>query len=43
MTEEALIYSFSLLYSPKAIGNTAVLKTNPAQMVVECHYWRYSP
>lgn len=40
MTEEALIYSFSLLYEPKAIGSTAILKTNAVQMVVECQYPR---
>lgn len=40
MTEEALIYSFSLRYEPKAIGSTAILKTNPAETVVECQYPR---
>ncbi|TKS66347.1 Zona pellucida sperm-binding protein 3 [Collichthys lucidus] len=40
MTEEALIYSFSLMYSPTPIGNTAILKTNPAEVVIECHYRR---
>lgn len=40
MTEEALVYSFSLMYSPTPIGNTVILKTNPAQVVIECHYQR---
>ncbi|XP_035533714.1 zona pellucida sperm-binding protein 3-like [Morone saxatilis] len=40
MTEDALIYSFSLMYSPTPIGNTVVLKTNPTQVVIECHYRR---
>ncbi|XP_010738843.3 zona pellucida sperm-binding protein 3 [Larimichthys crocea] len=40
MTEEALIYSFSLMYSPTPIGNTVILKTNPAEVVIECHYRR---
>ncbi|XP_070786738.1 zona pellucida sperm-binding protein 3-like [Enoplosus armatus] len=40
MTEEALIYSFSLTYSPTPIGNTFILKTNPAEVVIECHYRR---
>lgn len=40
MTEEALIYSFSLVYSPTPIGSTFILKTNPAQVVIECHYLR---
>lgn len=40
MTEEALIYSYSLRYDPKAVGSTAILKTNAAEMVVECQYPR---
>nr|WDY35402.1 LG24G003870-2 protein [Siniperca chuatsi] len=40
MTEEALIYSFSLMYSPTPIGNTFILKTNPAEVVIKCHYRR---
>ncbi|XP_073318544.1 zona pellucida sperm-binding protein 3-like isoform X2 [Pagrus major] len=40
MTEESLIYSFSLMYSPTPIGNTVILKTNPAEVVIECHYRR---
>ncbi|XP_070813920.1 zona pellucida sperm-binding protein 3-like [Chaetodon trifascialis] len=40
MTEEALIYSFSLMYFPTPIGNTVILKTNPAEVVIECHYRR---
>ncbi|KAM6957957.1 zona pellucida sperm-binding protein 3-like [Tautogolabrus adspersus] len=40
MTEEALIYSFSLLYAPKPIGNTFILKTNHAEVVIQCHYKR---
>ncbi|XP_070711812.1 zona pellucida sperm-binding protein 3-like [Pempheris klunzingeri] len=40
MTEGSLIYSFSLMYSPTPIGNTFILKTNPAEVVIECHYLR---
>ncbi|KAL3045633.1 hypothetical protein OYC64_013817 [Pagothenia borchgrevinki] len=40
ITEEALIYSFYLLYSPTPIGNTFILKTNPVEVVIECHYQR---
>ncbi|TWW64175.1 zona pellucida sperm-binding protein 3-like [Takifugu flavidus] len=40
MTEDALIYSFSLEYLPTPIGNTFILKTNPAEVVIECHYQR---
>ncbi|XP_063734113.1 zona pellucida sperm-binding protein 3-like isoform X2 [Eleginops maclovinus] len=42
ITDEALIYSFYLLYSPTPIGNTVILKTNPAEVVIECHYQRRS-
>ncbi|XP_034073263.1 zona pellucida sperm-binding protein 3-like [Gymnodraco acuticeps] len=40
ITEHALIYSFYLLYSPTPISNTFILKTNPAKVVIECHYQR---
>ncbi|XP_026219085.1 zona pellucida sperm-binding protein 3-like [Anabas testudineus] len=40
MTKDALIYTFSLKYSPTPIGNTFILKTNPAEVIIECHYQR---
>ncbi|KAF7214970.1 zona pellucida sperm-binding protein 3 [Nothobranchius furzeri] len=40
ITEEFLIYSFSLIYSPTPIGNTSILKTNPAEVTVQCHFKR---
>lgn len=40
MTEEALIYAFSLIYTPTPIGNTFILKTNPAEVTVQCQYQR---
>ncbi|KAM6892888.1 LOW QUALITY PROTEIN: zona pellucida sperm-binding protein 3-like [Lycodopsis pacificus] len=40
MTEETLIYSFSLMYSPTPVGNTLIFKTNPAEVIIECHYQR---
>ncbi|KAM6893928.1 zona pellucida sperm-binding protein 3-like, partial [Xenentodon cancila] len=40
MTEDTLIYTFSLMYSPKPIGSTSVLKTNSAEVAVQCHYQR---
>uniref|UniRef100_A0A668A9H5 Zona pellucida sperm-binding protein 3 n=1 Tax=Myripristis murdjan TaxID=586833 RepID=A0A668A9H5_9TELE len=40
VTEEALIYAFSLIYLPTPIRNTVILKTNPAEVVIECHYPR---
>lgn len=42
MTEDTLIYSFSLVYSPTPIGNTVIVKTNPAKVLIECHYQRYA-
>ncbi|XP_022051354.2 zona pellucida sperm-binding protein 3-like [Acanthochromis polyacanthus] len=40
MTDEALIYSFSLTYSPTPIRDTFILKTNPAEVQIRCHYQR---
>ena len=42
MTEDTLVYSFSLVYLPTPIGNTVILKTNPAEVLIECHYQRYA-
>ncbi|RVE75403.1 hypothetical protein OJAV_G00016600 [Oryzias javanicus] len=39
-TEEALVYVFPLKYLPTPIGSTPVLKTNAAEVTVECHYQR---
>lgn len=40
MTEEAVIYTFTLMYSPTPISNTFILKTNPVEVVIQCHYKR---
>ncbi|XP_041834974.1 zona pellucida sperm-binding protein 3-like [Melanotaenia boesemani] len=40
MTEEVLIYSFPLMYAPTPIGDTFILKTNPAEVTVQCQYQR---
>ncbi|XP_061654773.1 zona pellucida sperm-binding protein 3-like isoform X1 [Phyllopteryx taeniolatus] len=40
MTDEALIYTFSLTYSPAPVGSTLILKTNPSEVLIECHYPR---
>ncbi|XP_055022151.1 zona pellucida sperm-binding protein 3-like isoform X2 [Boleophthalmus pectinirostris] len=40
LSDEALVYSFSLLYKPSPIGNTFILKTSPAEVLVECRYPR---
>ncbi|XP_028275658.1 zona pellucida sperm-binding protein 3-like [Parambassis ranga] len=39
-TEDALIYTFSLMYSPTPISNTFILKTSPAEVIIQCHYQR---
>uniref|UniRef100_A0A672FJJ0 Zona pellucida sperm-binding protein 3 n=1 Tax=Salarias fasciatus TaxID=181472 RepID=A0A672FJJ0_SALFA len=40
MTEEALVYTFTLTYSPTPIRNTFILKTNPVKVGVQCSYQR---
>lgn len=40
MTEDVLIYTFSLMYFPTPINNTSILKTNPVEVGVQCHYQR---
>ncbi|XP_057685485.1 zona pellucida sperm-binding protein 3-like isoform X1 [Corythoichthys intestinalis] len=40
MTDEALIYTFSLAYSPTPVGDSLVFKTNPSEVQIECHYPR---
>ncbi|KAM3584846.1 uncharacterized protein V6R79_000629 [Siganus canaliculatus] len=40
MTEDSLIYSFSLVYYPTPIGKTVILKTNAAEVGIECRYQR---
>ncbi|XP_012712720.2 zona pellucida sperm-binding protein 3 [Fundulus heteroclitus] len=40
MTEVALIYTYPLMYSPTPIGNTSIIKTNPADVAVQCHFQR---
>ncbi|KAM9836037.1 zona pellucida sperm-binding protein 3-like [Aulostomus maculatus] len=39
-SKDALIYTFSLMYSPEPIGDTSIFKTNPAEVLIECHYQR---
>uniref|UniRef100_A0A3P9L398 Zona pellucida sperm-binding protein 3 n=1 Tax=Oryzias latipes TaxID=8090 RepID=A0A3P9L398_ORYLA len=39
-TEENLVYAFPLKYLPTPIGTTPILKTNAAEVTVECHYQR---
>ncbi|CAL8284184.1 unnamed protein product [Gadus morhua 'NCC'] len=40
MTEDSLIYTFTLVYVPTAIGTTSIIKTNAAQVKIQCHYPR---
>ncbi|KAJ3598636.1 hypothetical protein NHX12_002141 [Muraenolepis orangiensis] len=40
MSADSLIYSFTLNYNPRAIGNTPVVRTSGAAVTVECHYPR---
>ncbi|KAF3836838.1 hypothetical protein F7725_004302 [Dissostichus mawsoni] len=40
VTEDYLIYSFTLNYDPKPLADTLVVRTNKAAVIVECHYPR---
>ncbi|XP_029931287.1 zona pellucida sperm-binding protein 3-like [Myripristis murdjan] len=40
MTEDSLIYTFTLIYEPSALGSTPILKTSSAMVYVQCHYMR---
>ncbi|XP_066577029.1 zona pellucida sperm-binding protein 3 [Amia ocellicauda] len=40
MTEDELVYSFSLNYNPSPIANTGIVRTDPAVVHIECVYLR---
>ncbi|XP_037110023.1 uncharacterized transmembrane protein DDB_G0289901-like isoform X21 [Syngnathus acus] len=40
-TDDALIYTFSLNYNPTRLGESPVVRTNEAAVIVECHYPRH--
>ncbi|KAJ8344163.1 hypothetical protein SKAU_G00314920 [Synaphobranchus kaupii] len=40
MTEETLIYTFSLNYHPKALVSTPIVRANDAVVIIQCHYQR---
>ncbi|XP_007938379.1 zona pellucida sperm-binding protein 3 [Orycteropus afer afer] len=40
VTEDALVYSTYLLHSPRPVGNLSILRTNHAEVPIECHYPR---
>ncbi|XP_054631538.1 zona pellucida sperm-binding protein 3-like [Dunckerocampus dactyliophorus] len=41
MTDDSLIYTFSLQYNPKPLGDSPVVRTTNAAVIVECHYPRH--
>ncbi|XP_075433946.1 zona pellucida sperm-binding protein 3-like [Ascaphus truei] len=42
MTPEWLVYSTNLTYSPTASRNSPIIRTNPAVVLIQCYYPRYS-
>ncbi|XP_033992224.1 zona pellucida sperm-binding protein 3-like [Trematomus bernacchii] len=40
VTQDYLIYSFTLNYDPKPLADTLVVRTSKAAVIVECHYPR---
>ncbi|XP_027965932.1 zona pellucida sperm-binding protein 3 [Eumetopias jubatus] len=42
VTDSALVYSTFLLHSPRPEGNLSILRTNRAEVPIECHYPRHS-
>uniref|UniRef100_A0A3Q1G335 Zona pellucida sperm-binding protein 3 n=1 Tax=Acanthochromis polyacanthus TaxID=80966 RepID=A0A3Q1G335_9TELE len=40
MTEIALIYAFTLVYNPKVLGGSPIIRRQSAVIGVECHYLR---
>ncbi|XP_037669938.1 zona pellucida sperm-binding protein 3 [Choloepus didactylus] len=40
MTDDALVYSTLLLHNPHPVGNLSILRTNYAEVPIECHYPR---
>lgn len=41
MTDDSIIYTFTLNYNPLALGDSQVVRTAKAAVIVECHYPRY--
>ncbi|KAL4575682.1 ZP3 protein-like, partial [Arapaima gigas] len=37
---DVLIYTFTLVYMPRAVGGTPIVRTNGAVVHIECHYLR---
>uniref|UniRef100_A0A672GKI6 Zona pellucida sperm-binding protein 3 n=1 Tax=Salarias fasciatus TaxID=181472 RepID=A0A672GKI6_SALFA len=40
LTDDSLIYSYTVNYNPQALGTSPVVRTNPAAVIVECYYPR---
>ncbi|KAJ8249099.1 hypothetical protein GJAV_G00231160 [Gymnothorax javanicus] len=40
MTENSLIYTFTLNYEPRPIGGTPIIRTSGAMVGIQCHYMR---
>ncbi|XP_041934563.1 uncharacterized protein LOC121697213 isoform X2 [Alosa sapidissima] len=39
--EDVVVYTFSLIYTPRPIGESPILKTNDATVNIKCHYARF--
>ncbi|XP_039099464.1 zona pellucida sperm-binding protein 3 [Hyaena hyaena] len=42
VTDDALVYSTFLLHNPQPMGNLSILRTNRAEVPIECRYPRHS-
>uniref|UniRef100_A0A8C2W667 Zona pellucida sperm-binding protein 3 n=1 Tax=Chinchilla lanigera TaxID=34839 RepID=A0A8C2W667_CHILA len=40
VTNDALVYSTFLLHKPRPVGNLSIVRTNRAEVPIECHYPR---
>lgn len=41
MQGDHIFYAFTLVYDPKPLSGSNVVRTNKATVIVECHYPRY--
>ncbi len=41
MTEDELVYTFALTYTPEVLAGTPVTRADGAVVGVQCHYQRY--
>lgn len=40
MLEDSIVYSFVLNYNPTSLGDSSVVRTSKAAIIVECYYAR---